>query len=78
MNEVRETLSRVVRHESIEGIPMLVLANKQDCPGALGVAEIKEIFNPLASALGSRESNVLPVCAINGYERVSFLRFTFP
>ncbi len=46
---------------------MLVVANKQDQPHSLAVEEIKEIFNPLASRLSSRESNVLGASALQGY-----------
>lgn len=43
-----------------------MLANKQDVEGALKVHEIKEIFNPIASNLGARDSKVLSVSALRG------------
>jgi ADP-ribosylation factor related protein 1 len=43
-----------------------MLANKQDCPEALAVSEIKELFNPSAVHLGARDSRVMPVSALRG------------
>ncbi|XP_039985962.1 ADP-ribosylation factor-like protein 14 [Xiphias gladius] len=35
MDEARKELHRVLRYESLRGVPLVVLANKQDLPGAL-------------------------------------------
>ncbi|CAJ0835553.1 13915_t:CDS:2, partial [Entrophospora sp. SA101] len=54
------------RIERLEGVPVLMLANKQDIPNALKVEEIKEIFNKIALKLGARDSRVLPISALEG------------
>ncbi|KAL3901857.1 MAG: hypothetical protein SGCHY_000274 [Lobulomycetales sp.] len=66
IQEVKETFQGVVTDDNVEGVPVLMLANKQDVEGALKVHEIKEIFNPIASNLGARDSKVLSVSALRG------------
>ncbi|KND02990.1 small GTP-binding protein domain [Spizellomyces punctatus DAOM BR117] len=66
IEEVKETFETVITNDTVEGVPVLMLANKQDVPSALKVHEIKEIFNPIALRLGARDSKVLPVSALKG------------
>ncbi|KAI9142659.1 hypothetical protein BKA69DRAFT_1021222, partial [Paraphysoderma sedebokerense] len=56
----------LVTNDEIEGVPILMLANKQDQPNAMKVEDIKEIFNQIASRLGARDSKVLPCSALSG------------
>lgn len=64
--EVVEVLREVVENEMTEGVPVLVLANKQDCEESLEIAELKEVVNPVIVQLGARDSRVLPVSALEG------------
>jgi len=64
--EVVEVLREVVENEETEGVPVLVLANKQDRDESLEIAELKEVVNPVAVQLGARDSRVLPVSALEG------------
>lgn len=66
IEECRDTLQTVVAHEDTEGIPVLMLANKQDRDDSLEVEDIKEIFNKIAESLGARDSRVLPISALKG------------
>lgn len=66
-SEVVEVLKEVVEHEETEGVPVLVLANKQDRDESLEIAELKEVVNPVVVRLGARDSRVLPVSALEGY-----------
>lgn len=52
--------------DTVEGVPVLMLANKQDMPTALKLEQIKEIFNKIAERLGARDSRVLPISALEG------------
>lgn len=52
--------------EEVEGVPVLMLANKQDRPDTMEVQDIKEIFNKIAEHLSARDSRVLPVSALTG------------
>lgn len=60
-------IERIITNDQVEGVPILMLANKQDVDGALRVEEIKEVFNRIAVKLGARDSRVLPVSALTGY-----------
>lgn len=57
----------MITNDAVEGVPVLMLANKQDVSGALKVEEVKEVFNKIAMKLGARDSRVLPVSALEGY-----------
>ena len=56
----------MVENEETEGVPVLVLANKQDREEAMEVAQIKEGVNGAMERLGARDSRVLPVSALEG------------
>lgn len=58
---------RVISSEHLIGVPLLVLANKQDVPDCMGVREVKPIFNQNAHLIGRRDCMVMPVSALNGY-----------
>ncbi|KAJ8102308.1 ADP-ribosylation factor family-domain-containing protein [Lipomyces tetrasporus] len=66
IEECRDTLRTIVTHQDTEGIPVLMLANKQDRDDSLEVEDIKEIFNKIAEHLGARDSRVLPISALKG------------
>lgn len=59
-------VDKMVRNELIQGVPLLVLANKQDLPDCMGVREVKPIFNQSAHLIGSRDCMVMPVSALTG------------
>ncbi|KAF0030374.1 hypothetical protein F2P81_017105 [Scophthalmus maximus] len=40
LDETRKELHRVLRYGSLRGVPLVVLANKQDIPGALSAEEL--------------------------------------
>ncbi|RPB13791.1 P-loop containing nucleoside triphosphate hydrolase protein [Morchella conica CCBAS932] len=65
-SEVVDVLKEVVEHEETEGVPVLVLANKQDRDESLEIAQLKEVVNPVIVSLGARDSRVLPVSALEG------------
>jgi ADP-ribosylation factor related protein 1 len=67
IDECRITLEKVIRNDIVDGVPVLMLANKQDLPGALKLHEIKEIFNQIALQLEARDSKVLCVSALTGF-----------
>ncbi|KAI8340284.1 ADP-ribosylation factor family-domain-containing protein [Chlamydoabsidia padenii] len=66
LEECKDTFETMISNDSVEGVPVLMLANKQDLPNALRVEEIKEVFNKIAVKLGARDSRVLPVSALEG------------
>ncbi|KAE8151722.1 P-loop containing nucleoside triphosphate hydrolase protein [Aspergillus avenaceus] len=68
--ECREVLESVLKHADVAGVPILVLANKQDREDSVEVVRIKEGFvrKVFESEAGSamRDSRVLPVSALLG------------
>ena len=66
IDAVREALETVLINDKVEGLPILMLANKQDMPDALSVSDIQAIFNKIAELLSARDSKVLPISALEG------------
>lgn len=70
LEECRAVLESVLGHEDTQGIPILVLANKQDREDCLEVVRIKEGFvrKVFEGEKGGmiRDSRVLPVSALKG------------
>ncbi|ANB11123.1 Arf family GTPase ARL3 [Sugiyamaella lignohabitans] len=66
IEQCRDALDKIVSSESIEGTPILMLANKQDQEDRLEVEDIKEIFNKIAEKMSARDSRVLPISALDG------------
>jgi ADP-ribosylation factor related protein 1 len=71
IDECKTILEKVIRNDIVEGVPVLMVANKQDVSGALKLHEIKEIFNQIALQLEARDSKVLCVSALTGYLRLT-------
>ncbi|XP_072116641.1 ADP-ribosylation factor-like protein 13B [Mobula birostris] len=68
MEIVKEAVTDVIRHPGISGKPVLVLANKQDCVGALGEAELIERLS-LEKLVNENKSccKIQPCSALWGY-----------
>lgn len=70
LEECKQVLESVLSHEDMVGIPILVLANKQDREDCVEVVRIKEGFvrKVFEGEKGGmvRDSRVLPVSALNG------------
>ena len=70
LDECRQVLETVLQHEDMVGIPILVLANKQDREDCVEVVRIKEGFvRPIFEGEKGgmvRDSRVLPVSALRG------------
>ena len=70
LDECKQVLESILQHEDAAGIPILVLANKQDREDCVEVVRIKEGFvrKVFEGEKGSqvRDSRVLPVSALQG------------
>lgn len=66
MEECWSVFDSIVADDRVEGVPTLVLANKQDEDSALPVEEIKERFNKHVTRIGVSEAAVLPLSALQG------------
>lgn len=63
-DDARGTLEKVLRHEDLMGAPVLVMANKQDLPGALKSEELAQQLEFVD--IKDRSSLVKNVCAYDG------------
>jgi len=67
LEEARLELLRTARTQEAAGIPVLVIANKQDLPRARGPVEVGRAMGLAELSLGgSRLCNVAPACAVTG------------
>jgi ADP-ribosylation factor related protein 1 len=66
--ECKNTLLKIITDDKVEGLPVLMLANKQDIQidSKLEIAQIKDIFNKIAENLNANDSKVLPISAYTG------------
>lgn len=66
-NLARPRAEEIVTDSRVDGVPTLVLANKQDCEGAMAVEDIKQMFNKLiVGKMNVSEGGVLPISALRG------------
>lgn len=66
MDESKKTFEKMICNENLAGIPLLILANKQDIPDCMGVRDVKPIFNQNAHLIGRRDFMVMPISALTG------------
>ncbi len=61
-------MKEINANNQAEGLPILMLANKQDLksPDKMELANLKQLFNPVAENLNAQDSRVLPVSAVTG------------
>jgi ADP-ribosylation factor related protein 1 len=60
-------IEEMVKNDTINSIPVLMLANKQDAENAMNLEEIQTIFNKIAVTLEARDSKIFAVSALKGY-----------
>lgn len=63
-DDAKGALDKILRHEDLQGAPVLILANKQDLPGALTSEELAKQLE--VKDLEDRPSLVKDVCAYDG------------
>ncbi|TKA51383.1 hypothetical protein B0A53_05314 [Rhodotorula sp. CCFEE 5036] len=67
IEECWAVFEEIVTDSRVDGVPTLVLANKQDCEGAMAVEDIKQMFNKLiVGKMNVSEGGVLPISALRG------------
>lgn len=57
---------KMICNDHLSGVPLLVLANKQDLPDCMGVRDIKPVFQQSGLHIGRRDCLVIPVSALTG------------
>ncbi|KAF0035476.1 hypothetical protein F2P81_013234 [Scophthalmus maximus] len=71
LSESKEAFEKMISSETLEGVPLLVLANKQDVPNCMSVPDIKTAFSDCASKIGKRDCLVQPCTALTGMENMN-------
>ncbi|KAJ2778718.1 metalloendopeptidase [Coemansia javaensis] len=66
MEEARGVLLGLARHGELRGLPMLVLATKQDTGDVSALLATKEMVNSIADALDGRDVRVLAASGLSG------------
>jgi len=56
----------MITNEHLEGVPLLVIANKQDLEESVHVPDIKAVFNTSAGRIGHRDCSVMAASALKG------------
>ncbi|KAK2155100.1 hypothetical protein LSH36_249g02003 [Paralvinella palmiformis] len=65
MEEAKVELLRMMRSPECTGVPLVIVANKQDLPGAVEGGEVEKMLG-LGELAGSHLWHVQPACAITG------------
>ncbi|XP_038605841.1 ADP-ribosylation factor-like protein 14 [Tachyglossus aculeatus] len=65
LEDSKREFQNVLKYENIKNVPVVLLANKQDLPGALSAEEIIKKFN-MEKYCGDRKWYVQPCCALSG------------
>lgn len=65
LEESKKELGIILKHDNIKNVPVVVLANKQDLPGALSAEEITQRLN-MKKHCQNRNWYVQPCCALTG------------
>ena len=64
VNEARDELHRMLNEDELKDIPLLVFANKNDLPNAMGAAEITDKLG--LNSLRQRQWYIQSTCATTG------------
>lgn len=71
--ESQGIFDQMICNELLFGVPLLILANKQDLPDVMGVREIKPVFQQAGHHIGRRDCLIIPISALNGYIKFNFI-----
>jgi ADP-ribosylation factor 1/2 len=71
VSEAAEELGKMLREEELKDVVILVLANKQDLPNAMSVAEITDKLG--LHSLGARKWYIQSTCATTGNAHITII-----
>jgi len=67
MGQAKDCFAKVTSNDELEGVPVMILVNKQDLIDDVELAvKVKEFFNPMIADLGAREAKVAACSALKG------------
>ncbi|KAL7059462.1 hypothetical protein AAHC03_013411 [Spirometra sp. Aus1] len=65
-DEAKAAFDTMIQNKALEGLPLLILANKQDLDGAFPVSEVKQVFQESAHLIGQRDCSMRGASALLG------------
>lgn len=66
LSESKQAFEKMVASEALDGVPILVLANKQDVEPCLSIPDIKTAFSDCISKIGRRDCLTQACSALTG------------
>ncbi|XP_032317501.1 ADP-ribosylation factor-related protein 1 isoform X1 [Camelus ferus] len=66
LSESKHAFEKMVTSEALDGVPILVLANKQDVEACLSIPDIKTAFSDCTSKIGRRDCLTQACSALTG------------
>jgi len=66
LQESWRSFDKILDSETLNGIPLLIVCNKQDIEDCLSVADIKTVFHESVEKIGHRDCTVMSVSALDG------------
>ena len=66
LDESKDAFDKMIVSEALEGVPLLLLANKQDLPEVISVQDLKSMLKESVPKMGERDRKVMGVSALTG------------
>lgn len=66
MSESKDLFDKMIKNEYLSGVPLLILANKQDLEDCMGVSNIKPVFQQHGHLIGRRDCLTIPTSGLTG------------
>jgi len=66
LQESWRSFDKILDSETLNGIPLLIVCNKQDIEDCLSVADIKTVFHESVEKIGHSDCTVMSVSALDG------------
>ncbi|XP_060540316.1 ADP-ribosylation factor-related protein 1 isoform X2 [Pantherophis guttatus] len=66
LSESKRAFEKMITNEVLEGVPLLVLANKQDIENCLSIPDIKTAFSDCINKIGKRDCLTQSCSALTG------------
>ncbi|XP_041357328.1 ADP-ribosylation factor-related protein 1-like [Gigantopelta aegis] len=66
IDESKTAFDDMIKNQYLSGVPVMLLANKQDLEGCMKVSDVKTVFDPNIDLVGHRDIQLAGVSALKG------------
>ncbi|CAN8001525.1 unnamed protein product [Ixodes hexagonus] len=66
IEESKQAFEKMIGNDALHGVPVLMVANKQDIAGCYSVAEIRQHFRDSSQLIGRRDCHLIGASALHG------------